>query len=183
MKFYSVFDKATGLFTGRTIGIDAAGEIEAHLARNISPGLGSVEGKHDHLARRVDLGKMNAEHEAHSASHRARVDTMRTDFVPLGTNSEFTEPPEPLFLPTSGVVVDYQPPAPSPDHEWSIETKRWKLSAVAQQRKADQATARARIAELERDVQPQLLRAVALGQDGAKEKLAALDSEIARLRG
>ena len=29
-------------------------------------------------------------------------------------------------------VIDYQPPAPSVDHEWNIATKRWQLSAGAQ---------------------------------------------------
>jgi hypothetical protein len=81
-----------------------------------------------------------------------------------------------------GELVDWQPPQPSTEHEWNDNAKRWHLSAAAQKRNADRAATRARIAELERDVQPGLLRAVALDQDGAKERLAALDAEIACLR-
>ena len=55
------------------------------------------------------------------------------------------------------------------------------MSAAARQRQETRTAALWRIAEIERDVQPGLLRAMALGQEGAKERLHALDAEIAGL--
>jgi hypothetical protein len=92
------------------------------------------------------------------------------------------DPPSKKVDIATGQIVDFVPPQPSPDHEWDETTRRWVLNAAAADRNARRTAALARIAELEHSVQPGLLRAVALGQEGAKEKLAALDAEIAKLR-
>lgn len=49
-KEYSVFDKATGLFTGTIISVP-----DDRLEQNTPAGHSVVEGRHDHLSRRVDL--------------------------------------------------------------------------------------------------------------------------------
>jgi hypothetical protein len=145
---------------------------------------GHLEGEFDHLSQRVDLDKLVGQKEAHTEAHKQRVGLAWAahDANSALDKTPFCEPRQPAFMPTSDVLVDWQAPQPSRNHEWSADTKRWQLNAAAQKRNADQAAARARISELERDVQPGLLRAVALGQDGAKERLVALDAEIAELR-
>lgn len=80
-------------------------------------------------------------------------------------------------------VVDYQPPQPSPDHEWNETTKRWQLNSATRERESKRRDAHARIAALA-DEERHLIRRLALNAfDGeAKERLAKIDSEIAELR-
>jgi hypothetical protein len=80
-----------------------------------------------------------------------------------------------------GKLVDYQPPAPSADHEWNAETKRWQLIAAASERQARRANAHSRIASLEAS-QPRILREHALGIAAAAERLLAIEKEISSLR-
>lgn len=82
----------------------------------------------------------------------------------------------------TGLVEDWQPPAPSPDHEWDVARQRWKLNVAASLKLHRSLEATAQIQHLENDVQPRILREVALGRDGAKERLASLDAEIEQLR-
>lgn len=82
----------------------------------------------------------------------------------------------------TGALIDYQPPAPSPDHEWQAETKRWELAAAVQTKRDDTRAARQRIAYLESAVQPRAMREHALAFDGAADRLRAIDDEIAALR-
>lgn len=81
----------------------------------------------------------------------------------------------------TGALVDYQPPQPSPDHEWSADQKRWQLSTAAQQRLIARELALARIAVLEAS-QHRAIRESALAYDGAKARLQAIDDEIVKLR-
>lgn len=46
----------------------------------------------------------------------------------------------------TGAVVDYQPPAPSDDHEWRSDEKSWVLKPEVLEAKAADAQARTRIA-------------------------------------
>jgi hypothetical protein len=78
-------------------------------------------------------------------------------------------------------VVDYQPPAPSADHEWNRNAKRWQLSAAAQGKINRSNAARARIAQLEAS-QHRHVREHCLGMAGAAERLKAVDDEIFSLR-
>lgn len=66
---------------------------------------------------------------------------------------------------TTGSVVDHQPAAPSED----------------ERRVATRLAASRRIAQLEAS-QPRALREYALGDDGSKVRLKAIDDEIAALR-
>lgn len=79
-----------------------------------------------------------------------------------------------------GAVVDYQPPAPSAEHEWNAAARRWRLTATEAARQAARAAATARIAELEisqgRAVREAL---IALGAGG---RIAEIDAAIAALR-
>jgi len=81
----------------------------------------------------------------------------------------------------TGAVVDYQPPAPGADHEWDEITKRWKLNAAVVAREAAHFSAMARIIALEAR-QHRAVRELALGHDGAKQRLQAIDDEISALR-
>jgi hypothetical protein len=81
----------------------------------------------------------------------------------------------------TGAIVDYQPPAPSSNHEWNADAKRWQLTAAVQATNDKRAVARSRIAQLEAS-QHRAVRELALGTSGALQRLQAIDSEIAALR-
>lgn len=81
----------------------------------------------------------------------------------------------------TGEVIDCQPPAPSADHEWNGEAKRWQLGAAAAGKQARNAAARQRIAQLE-NAQHRHVREHCLGVAGAAERLKAIDDEIFSLR-
>jgi hypothetical protein len=78
-------------------------------------------------------------------------------------------------------VVDWQPPQPSPDHEWNAETRRWQPTAAAITRQEGRQAALARIAALEAGT-IRTLRDAALGIPGAHDRLAAVEAEIAQHR-
>lgn len=81
----------------------------------------------------------------------------------------------------TGEVVEYQPQAPSADHEWNGEAMRWQLGAAAAGKQARNAAARQRIAQLENS-QHRHVREHCLGIAGAAERLKAIDDEIFSLR-
>lgn len=81
----------------------------------------------------------------------------------------------------SGEVIDYQPPAPSADHEWNADTKRWQLAAAAQSKIDNHNAAMTGIARLEA-AQHRAVRELALGRPAAAERLMAIDAEIVSLR-
>src|SRR6185295_5682013 len=86
----------------------------------------------------------------------------------------------------TGLVVNYQPPAPNADHEWDDASKRWKLNHEAAAKADLKKSAGARISHLETNVQPraqrELLLSIAkrLGIDGGRSQ--DIDDEIAGLR-
>jgi hypothetical protein len=82
---------------------------------------------------------------------------------------------------TTGEVVDYQPPSPSPDHEWNATTKRWQINAAVTAKAEAHRCAKASIAALEVSG-VRTARELALGHAGALDRLKALDIEIAAQR-
>lgn len=78
-------------------------------------------------------------------------------------------------------VVDYQPPQPSPDHEWNSKTKRWNLNAAAQGRIDRHNYATNRIQQLELK-SLRAMREIQLSVDGGKQHLEALHAEIEKCR-
>jgi hypothetical protein len=82
---------------------------------------------------------------------------------------------------TTREIVDYQPPQPSPDHEWNEKARRWQLSPKAAQAEADDAIARAAIARLEQQ-QLRSMREAILGDEQAKARIADIDRQIVGLR-
>lgn len=78
-------------------------------------------------------------------------------------------------------VVEWVPPAPSADHEWNDEVKRWQLSAAAIAKLNRANAARARIAQLVNS-QHEHVRAHCLGKPGAAARLQAIDAEILSLQ-
>jgi hypothetical protein len=79
------------------------------------------------------------------------------------------------------VVVDYQPPQPSPDHEWNAEAKRWRLKPGAADRQARRLAALAEIARLEA-TQPRAVREALCGDTAALQRLRTIDEAITKLR-
>jgi hypothetical protein len=107
---------------------------------------------------------------------------MRKNFAPHTPGATFREPSPPLFVATAAHVVDYQPPAPSPDHEWNPTSKRWELSAAALVAQEVRRAALTKIAALT-DQQHDLVRRLILAPDeGTRTQLRALDVEIDGLR-
>lgn len=86
---------------------------------------------------------------------------------------------------TTGEVIEYQPPAPSSDHEWNASTQRWQLSAAAAEKESNRALALNRIDHLENS-QARALRELAVGtpaeQVEARARLKAIHDEIVSLR-
>jgi hypothetical protein len=81
----------------------------------------------------------------------------------------------------TGQVIDYQPPAPSSDHIWSTDSKRWQLSGAAQGKLDARSHAVDRIAALEAS-QHRVMRELALGSATALARLKSIDAEIVALR-
>ncbi len=81
----------------------------------------------------------------------------------------------------SGAVVDYQPEAPSADHQWNEQVRRWALTPEAAQRQEKRRAALVAIRQLE-ESQPRAVREALLGQAGAADRLRSLDERIAALR-
>jgi hypothetical protein len=134
--FHSLYDPATGLFTGAVISVHPD-QLEA----NTPAGFKLIDGAHDHLSKRVDV--------------------------------------------ETGKVVEYQPPPPSPDHEWNEATKRWQLTDAARAAAVADQAARSAIAAAEagsdRAVREALLQL--LPKDSpARQKLQQVDDAIAAER-
>lgn len=194
MQMYSLYDAHTGLFTGNTFGTDA-GKNSVHanaLAGHTPPGQLAIEGIHDHLSRKVDLAavaRMAALQEKlariplecphsvvdacscnpndHCAAGRELVAQCKAEIADL----------------TAAHVVDYQPPQPSPDHEWNLGAKRWQVSAAVQERAAKRQAALTQIAALEaRQMRPtrDLLRDPT--DIAARARLDSIEAQIAELR-
>lgn len=84
---------------------------------------------------------------------------------------------------STGEIVDWQPERPSPDHEWDSGKRRWELTEEAAQRHERRARALQKIRQIETESQPRALREFTLGHEGAAERLAEMEREIAALRG
>jgi hypothetical protein len=81
----------------------------------------------------------------------------------------------------TGKIIDYQPPAPSADHEWDLVAKRWTVKAAVMAREKAKATALARIDALDR-ASIRAGREMLLGVAGAHDRLARIEAQIAQLR-
>jgi hypothetical protein len=83
----------------------------------------------------------------------------------------------------TGEVIDWQPPQPDDDHEWSDDRKRWTLKPDVAGRRRKSREARARIAELESDqLRPQREMAIDPSNEEARNRLKDIEQEIADLR-
>jgi len=87
LRFYSLYDKTTGRFTGRTFGIDVGQDRERneHISRHTPDGYAVIEGKFDSLSQRVDLSTkqvIDYQPEQPSAEHAWSVETRRWTLSP-----------------------------------------------------------------------------------------------------
>lgn len=82
----------------------------------------------------------------------------------------------------SGQVVDYQPPQPSDEHEWHVETRRWRLNIAATAERDAACAARLRITALA-NTERHLMRRLVLdpSDSEARHALAAIDDELLTL--
>ena len=81
----------------------------------------------------------------------------------------------------TGELIDYQPPQPSPDHEWDVTTKRWNINAEIQERQQKQLRASAELDRLEKKAIRMLIE-ITLGDLTQLSRLTALNAQIAKLR-
>jgi hypothetical protein len=82
----------------------------------------------------------------------------------------------------TGKIIDYQPPQPSPDHEWHTPSKRWRLTEAAALRQVKRQTALEEIGRLEAK-QARTVREFLLGKLGSSsELLREIDEKIVALR-
>ena len=82
----------------------------------------------------------------------------------------------------TGAVEQLRPEQPSDDHEWIEERGEWQLSLAANIRQHQARAARLEIRHLEQNVQPRVLRALALGDPEAAGRLQRIEAQIAELR-
>jgi hypothetical protein len=183
VRTFSFYALDSGLLHQKAVQLDVSeAALAAAVAANCPAGHGALEGPFDHLSQKVDLAKFAADQQAQLDAHAATVANMREHFNPGMAAAIFREPSPPAFIATSAHVVDYQPPAPSADHEWNDATKRWQLSTAAAAAQQDRLAAGARIAELQAS-QHDLVRKMVLAPDEAtRTQLAALDAEIDGVR-
>jgi hypothetical protein len=80
----------------------------------------------------------------------------------------------------TGKVISYEPTAPSLDHIWDSDARRWQLSADAKEKVARVGAIEAQLAALERGSST-LVREAQLGKPFAQERLEALDTLIRNL--
>jgi hypothetical protein len=80
------------------------------------------------------------------------------------------------------VLTEYQPPQPSPDHQWNADAKRWLVKPDIAARKARRMSVLAQIYALEHGPQPRAIREMLLDKPGALDRLRALDEQISTLR-
>jgi hypothetical protein len=132
IKTYSLYEAASGLFTGKRLHCDD----EGLLAVRLPAGTLALEGSYDHRTQRMDL--------------------------------------------TTGTVVAYRPPAPSPDHEWDPAAKRWQVRP-ATSIEGRTGVIYARIQALEAS-QGRAVREATLGDAQAMKRLKEIDAEIHKLR-
>jgi hypothetical protein len=133
IKTYSLYEAASGLFTGKRLHCDD----EGLLAVRLPAGTLALEGSYDHRTQRMDL--------------------------------------------STGAVVSYRPPAPSPDHEWDAATKRWQVRPAASSPEGRTGVIYARIQALEAS-QGRAVREATLGDAKAIKRLKEIDAEINKLR-
>ncbi len=183
MKTYSLYDSSTGYFVGRTFLTDEF-ELVAHaaaVAANTPAGHGTVLGAFDHLSKRVDVERL-AREDSDALTLWTKCNGRAIARNSRGSAERIPPRPAPA-VPTLGHVVEYQPPQPSPDHEWNPATKRWRLSAAAEsaeRRKKENAA----LAGLLENQQHEPMRRLALnpGDTDAKARLQWIDSQISRLK-
>jgi hypothetical protein len=179
VKHVTYFDPATGLLTG----VSHMLSDDSAVALNTPKGFIAIEhpqgGMLDHMCQRVDLEKLKAEEDAAATAWQAVKDENRLKRTAGGDPGE--DPPPPArSIASIAHVVDYQPAAPSSDHEWNITSKRWQPNAAMRQRAADALLAR----HLE-GVQHGLVRRLTLNpaDTEARTKLHALHDQITALEG
>jgi hypothetical protein len=85
--------------------------------------------------------------------------------------------------PATKQAEGWQPPQPSPEHEWNEDTKRWRLNEAAVAKHEARAKALEQIAALEAS-QARPMRELALDSANApaRERLSEIEAQIARLR-
>lgn len=123
-----------------------------------------------------------------------RISGQLADFRYSGSSLERNTPPDHVAIEgaldhlsqrvdvTTGSVVDYQPPQPSPDHEWNATAKRWRKKAEAVRRQSLRDNARATIDAIEskqgRAMREALLELLPVGSE-ARKSLQQIEDEIA----
>lgn len=85
------------------------------------------------------------------------------------------------FNVANGAVEDYQPPAPSADHEWNAATKRWQFKSEIAAKIEARRAALAEIVRLE-DRSLRCMREMLLGDTMAVTRLKSIDDEIKKAR-
>lgn len=129
---------------------------ETTIALNTPTDHRAIDGHYDHLSQRIDVSVAPA-----------TVPVLNQHGIAQGTRLVYK-------------ILDYQPPQPSPDHEWDGTTKRWRLSAAAVERNQQRAAAAARIVQLEAS-QHAVVRELLLGNKDARAQLQEIHDNIKAL--
>ena len=189
MRSVSFFHKETGLLHPVTVIASDDEAIKLNTPPDHEPIDNPKDGSvHDHMSRRVNM-------DVHARIKALRNELNQKSLTPTeGTAEQISAVQQAekdwrsqreadIEALQGQLIVDYQPPQPSVDHEWNGTTKRWQLNAATRERESKRRDAQQRIAALAHE-ERHLLRRLALNSFDAeaKERLTAIDTEIAELR-
>ncbi len=200
MRNFSFYEAATGLFIGRTYKTDEGSEprLASAIAAHTPAGCKAIDGLFDHLSQRVDLTavarideqreKIKESMQALAKDHpHAAFDGCRCETPEACEASRKRHKDLRARLASlqggAAIVVDYQPPAPSADHEWDADIKRWQLSAAVQERQGRRQSALQSIAALEARQLRSMRELLRDPTDiAARARLDSIEEQIAALR-
>jgi hypothetical protein len=180
MRHVAFYHLETGLFHPNGITLVVSDDLA--LPKNTPEDYSAIDqpkdGCWDHLSQRVDMDKIRAEEDAAATAWAAQKETNR---LKRAAGVEVEDPLAPArTIAGARHIVDYQPPAPSHEHEWDATTKRWHLSAAARQKNANRV-----MANHLRSKQHDWVRILILdpGNAEARARLEALHQQITALEG
>jgi hypothetical protein len=174
MTCFSFYHETSGVLHANTIVVDAP-NAEAVAQLNCPPGHKPIEGNFDPLSQRIDV---DLHRQFATIPHITRIYQPGEPHETREVAAQHRAERDALW---AKVVIDYQPPAPSADHEWNGDTKRWQLSAAAHAKVQARAGALAAIDRIEGQ-SIRAMREALLGLPGSQERVATIDAQIEALR-
>jgi len=162
-EIYTVFDLSSGLLRGHSK--CAPDRINSQLQR----GQGACLGELDLYAQRVDVEVWQQIDGLVTQRRQISGDEKAAEISDIDAHVDRLR---------AQLIVDYQPPAPDDDHDWSADTKRWIKRPEIQQRENARRQTLTRLDEIERK-QHRRVRELLAASD---PQMMALEEQAVSLR-